>query len=715
MALDDISRRVVHTGDGAQTAFPFAFSIFQEDQVEVYYASETVDEMIVPIGDYSVELSEDGTGGTVIFEVAPEAGSRIAILSKVPYTQEMALTNYGGFDPVTLNDNADFQAAQIQQLREVLDRCIKLHPTDNMTAEEFMEAFFRAAEMTRQYMDIARYLSFSFQIPNGSVCAFYNVTVVNRNPVFWGTTTPDETWLLCDGGPDGASGTVPDLVGKMIRGSMPADQGQQTGHDKIRLTYDQIPPHSHPTVMSGIGGYHTHTAGSLNVKGTFGADSPNYEPTGCFYNAGSQGYGQKDRGGGMIVGFDASRGFEGVTSVGGAHSHTVLMGSAGNGQEVDIRPVTYTLAYFVRVPRDHSGPSDWTRPLPDDPISPYNVGDIIYGDFYDPVTRVTYQNYNYIIVDKDVDAVYDGGETGKIALLQAQNLLPWTSTYGPQAFYICPNGLPAGTYHVYNYGPNYINFYFTLTQDVIPGGSLYYDDINKAEADRQVRVYAPDGISILERVRARNGTQGTRLQDSNLNDSHKGLYGSMQWSISAIRQYLNSDAPAGGWWRKMNPYCVAPDELFDRAGYLASLPPNLVRMLRSVRITTGIDSSGSEVTFDRVWIPLAEEMCFSINYYTAPRFPEQARAYWKEQIGAYHQVDNNTVIEELIARPINSEYAPEQMPAEDYYTRSVGAFTGLGVYTGSPALVVGISSSGSVYRNNATYGKRNNRPILAIG
>ena len=58
--------------------------------------------------------------------------------------------------------------------------------------------------------------------PAGAVVPFYNVTLGgtgNRYPIFWGQSEHDPGWLICDGGSDGSSGTVPDLREKFIMGA----------------------------------------------------------------------------------------------------------------------------------------------------------------------------------------------------------------------------------------------------------------------------------------------------------------------------------------------------------------------------------------------------------------------------------------------------------------------------------------------------------------
>ena len=89
----------------------------------------------------------------------------------------------------------------------------------------------------------------------------------NRHPIPLGSSEPDTSWVLCDGGSDGKGGTVPNLLGRMIRGasdSVPA--GSTGGSEKhshslsgtvgaTTLTKEQMPSHTHSyTRYSSKGG-----------------------------------------------------------------------------------------------------------------------------------------------------------------------------------------------------------------------------------------------------------------------------------------------------------------------------------------------------------------------------------------------------------------------------------------------------------------------------
>ena len=149
MAIEDVARRVTYTGNGKQTDFPFAFVVFNaETDILVYQKIDDASEVAVPSSDFSVTLNSDqasNPGGKVTMLIAPGDGVIIAILSNVAYEQTMELTTHDGFDPRTLNRNADRIVAQIQQLKEGLSRAIVTGPTDTLTPEELKNKLLDAA------------------------------------------------------------------------------------------------------------------------------------------------------------------------------------------------------------------------------------------------------------------------------------------------------------------------------------------------------------------------------------------------------------------------------------------------------------------------------------------------------------------------------------------------------------------------------------------
>lgn len=196
-------------------------------------------------------------------------------------------------------------------------------------------------------------------VPVGAVVPFYNVTLGGsdgRRPIFWGQTDADEGWVLCDGGSDGQSGTVPNLIGNFIKGSNVASAGQTGGSATQTLTSDQLPEHTH-TVTIQSAGSHTHTRGTMEITGTglWWESTPGSNNIGgCFYfdtEAGRfVGSGDSDNDN-ITVSMQASRSWTGATSSSGSHTHSATCSTTGSSSaSINTQPPFYQLAYFVKLP-----------------------------------------------------------------------------------------------------------------------------------------------------------------------------------------------------------------------------------------------------------------------------------------------------------------------------------------------------------------------------
>lgn len=150
MAIEDVARRVTYTGNGKQTDFPFAFVVFNaKTDIKVYRRAEDEDEVEVPSSDFLVTLNSDqasNPGGKVTLSEAPANGVVIAILSNVAYEQTMELTTHDGFDPRTLNKNADRIVAMVQQLIEQTRRALITDPTDTITPRQLRDKLLAAVD-----------------------------------------------------------------------------------------------------------------------------------------------------------------------------------------------------------------------------------------------------------------------------------------------------------------------------------------------------------------------------------------------------------------------------------------------------------------------------------------------------------------------------------------------------------------------------------------
>ena len=159
MALDDVTRRAVYTGNGTQKDFPFSFVVFTTTDIAVRQTLEGETETVVDPGAYTVVLNEDqdnSPGGTVRFAVSPANGTRLAILSVIPETQPMQLTTHGGFDPRVLNSSADRIVALVQQLDERLERTIAVDASEPLTPEELKQKLLSAQAEAQKHADAAK-------------------------------------------------------------------------------------------------------------------------------------------------------------------------------------------------------------------------------------------------------------------------------------------------------------------------------------------------------------------------------------------------------------------------------------------------------------------------------------------------------------------------------------------------------------------------------
>lgn len=173
----------------------------------------------------------------------------------------------------------------------------------------------------------------------------------------------------------------------------------------------------------------------------------------------------------------------------------------------------------------------------------------------------------------------------------------------PEAFYYCSSSLSAGTYYVTRSSSNYR---FTLTQSVPAGGQLVF--VNSSTS--QVASYSSaTSRTVIETVTTSSGTSGTNLgtlqnnaKSGNLNTYYRAMYGNNNWKESALRQWLNSNKPAGEWWQPQNNWDRPPAYADTINGFLYDLDPEFLEVVGltskiTVRNTVS-DGGGTDTTED---------------------------------------------------------------------------------------------------------------------
>ncbi|WP_375199061.1 hypothetical protein [Cupriavidus metallidurans] len=141
MTISSTTRKAgPYPGNGVTTAFPFGFKVFKKEDVLVTFTDANgTDYELVLDSDYSVTLNDDqnnNPGGTITY---PRPGSPLANLTAtqrltftgdLAYTQPTDIPNLGPWFPEVVEDALDRAEIQIQQLKEITDRSIKVGVSD---------------------------------------------------------------------------------------------------------------------------------------------------------------------------------------------------------------------------------------------------------------------------------------------------------------------------------------------------------------------------------------------------------------------------------------------------------------------------------------------------------------------------------------------------------------------------------------------------------
>lgn len=272
-----------------------------------------------------------------------------------------------------------------------------------------------------------------------------------------------------------------------------------------------------------------------------------------------------------------------------------------------------------------------------------------------------------------------------------------------QAFKNCPDGLPAGTYHVtfggtWGQATNGTSWQFTLTQPVPGGGKLSgFESVYDAQASTyKVKSWAkPTDADPIETVAVTEGTGGSSLgtmlvskvSDDKLNSIQATSYGHNRWSTSAIRQYLN--ASGKNWLRILEDFDIRPNE-YTKSGFMSGFDDDFLNAIKPVKVTTALNTvegfdTATEDTFDTFFLPSLEQMYIK---------PQIAGAegdyfeYWKQRSGMASPAPWYTNMDQYKHYPINGAYSQDvRLRSADrggannaWFVNSSGFVTSCGTY-----------------------------------
>ena len=311
----------------------------------------------------------------------------------------------------------------------------------------------------------------------------------------------------------------------------------------------------------------------------------------------------------------------------------------------------------------------------------------------------------------------DGVVHNNAMWLESHYALPGVQFSGNNAFYVPTAEMPIGTYYFTmgnSWGSNVVAgkiYEFTTTKKIPANGQLVLGTATSntsglpdtAPANWRVRTFAngaqadPDEILTLTEVESSSGTDlgvlssSTKFSTSGINNMQRSAYGYNRWSVSAIRQWLNSSAGVGQWWTQKYAHDHRPDQLASMQGFEAGLPAEFISIVQPVKMTTALDTVSdvdigtSEDTVDRFFLAsLQQESC-------QPQVADiegAAWQYWIDRLGKT-QAQYETL-------PAHIRYSiSSHSSAQSVRLRS--AYRGYASYTWF------VYSSGTVYYNTATH------------
>lgn len=199
----------------------------------------------------------------------------------------------------------------------------------------------------------------------------------------------------------------------------------------------------------------------------------------------------------------------------------------------------------------------------------------------------------------------------------------------PEAvWYAGSEGLAAGTYHILigtAYGTGWQTtrpIQFTLSEALDAGDQIHIECGQKSDTDpsngRTLTVYAKGSTVAKQTTTTSSGTGGTSLgtiapesankTSGQFNSPQRIVYGYNRWSQSAHRQFYNSTAAAGAWWKPQNPWDRPPAQLATTRGFLAGYGEDFLSILEPVDVVTVLNNvegftEATETTRDKIFLP----------------------------------------------------------------------------------------------------------------
>lgn len=152
MTINPQTPSVTYLGNGSTTVFSFSFSVPSDDEIELLYMAADGTTNVIASNLYSVALNAVAVGelwhdgGTVTYPLSGSGiavGTSISIIRKVPYDQDVTISNQGRFYPRSVEQGLDLLGMEVQQLKEISDYSLRV-PLIGDALDELPTADLRA-------------------------------------------------------------------------------------------------------------------------------------------------------------------------------------------------------------------------------------------------------------------------------------------------------------------------------------------------------------------------------------------------------------------------------------------------------------------------------------------------------------------------------------------------------------------------------------------
>jgi len=129
MTISSETNKVIYTGNGVTTVFPYTFKILDDDEILVQTRLTTtgVYTTLVKTTDYTVSGVGTAAGGniTLVSAASNPTGTKLILTRSMPQTQTVDLAEFDAFPADTVEDQLDRAVMIAQEQQEQLDRSIK--------------------------------------------------------------------------------------------------------------------------------------------------------------------------------------------------------------------------------------------------------------------------------------------------------------------------------------------------------------------------------------------------------------------------------------------------------------------------------------------------------------------------------------------------------------------------------------------------------------